>query len=146
MNLETVLITLCVTTTLVGEVKQGWKISDHYVMYTHLKVGKPRIKRTVVRSRKLHLINHDMFSNDLQLVVDRSYDVVESDLVGYYNAELVRLIDKHAPVVEKTITKRNRAKWFTEDSLELKKKVQRQERRYRCAGEVNDKEVFKYLN
>ena len=107
---------------LVGEVKQGWKISDYYVMYTNLKVQKPRIERTVVSSRKLHLINHDMFSNDLQLVVDRSYDVVELDLVDYYNAELVRLIDKHAPVVEKTITKRNRPKWFTEESLELKKK------------------------
>ena len=91
---------------IVGEVKQSWKFSDHYVMYTNLKVEKPRIETTVVRFRKLHLINYDMFSNDLQSVVDRSYDVVESDLVDYYNAELGRLIDKHAPVVEKTITKR----------------------------------------
>ena len=114
-------------------------------MHTNLKVVKPRIERTVVRSRKLHLIYHDMFSNDLQLVVDRSYDVVESDLVDYYSAELVSLIDKHAPVVEKTIIKRNRPKWFTEESVELKKKVRRQERRYRCSIEVNDKEMFKNL-
>ena len=52
----------------------------------------------MVRFRKLHLINHELFSTDLQLVVDMKFnDVVESDLVDYYNAELVRLIDKHAP-------------------------------------------------
>ena len=94
-------------------------------MCTDLNVDKPRIERTVVRFRKLHLINHDMISKDLQSVVDRSYNVVESDLVDYYNAELVRLIDIHAPLVEKTITERNRPKWFTEESLEHKKKVRR---------------------
>ena len=62
--------------------------------------------------------------------------------MDYYNAELVRLMDIHAPLVEKTITKRNRPIRFTEESLELKKKVRRQERRYRCSGEENDKEVF----
>ena len=81
-------------------------------MCTDLNVEKPGIERAVVRFRKLHLINHDMFSKDLQSVVDRSYNVVESDLVDYYNAELVRLIDIHAPLVEKTITKRNRPKWI----------------------------------
>ena len=54
-----------------GEVKQGWKILDHYVMCTDLNVEKPGIERAVVRFRKLHLINHDMFSKDLQLVADR---------------------------------------------------------------------------
>ena len=58
--------------------------------------------------------------------------------MDYYNAELVRLIDIHAPLVEKTITKRNRPKWFNEESLELKRRVRRQERRYRCSGEEND--------
>ena len=47
-----------------------------------------------------------MFSNDLQLVVDRRCDVVESDLVDYYNTELVWLIDNHAPVVEKNYYKK----------------------------------------
>ena len=31
------------------EVKQGWKISYHYVMYTNLKVDKTRIEGMVVR-------------------------------------------------------------------------------------------------
>ena len=46
--------------------------------------------------------------------------------MDYYNVELVRLIDKPALVVEKTITKRNRPKRLTEESLELKEKVRRQ--------------------
>ena len=123
---------------MLSEVKQGWKISDHYVMYTNLKVEKPRIERTVVRFRKLYEIDHDKLSDDVQLVVDRNYDVVESGLADYYNVELVRLMDKHAPVVEKSITKRNRPKWLMEETLELKKRVRRQERRYRQSGEVND--------
>ena len=41
------------STISVGEVKQGWKISDHYVMCTDLNVKKPRIGRTVVRFRKI---------------------------------------------------------------------------------------------
>ena len=99
----------------------------------------------MLRFRKLPQVDHDKLSDNLQLVVDRSYDVVESDLADYYNVELVRVIDKHAPVVEKSITKRNRPKWLTEESFELKKKVRRQERRYRCSGEVNGKEVFRRL-
>ena len=75
------------STISVSEVKQGWKISDHYVMCMDLNVEKPRIERTVVNFRKLHLINHDMFRKDLQSMVDRSYNVAESDLVDYYNAE-----------------------------------------------------------
>ena len=134
------------STISVSEVKQGWKISEHYVMCTDLNFDKPKIDRKVVKSRKLHLINQDMFSKDLQSMVDRSYNVVESNLVDYYNAELVRLMDIHAPLVEKTITKRNRSKWFNEESLELKRGVRRQERRYRCSGEKNDKEVFKKCN
>ena len=110
------------TAITVGEVKQGWKISDHYVMYTNLKVEKPLIERTVVRFRKLHLINHDMFSTDLQLVVDRSYDVVESDLVDYYNAELVQLIDKHAPVVEKLLQKGIDPNGLLRNPLNLRKR------------------------
>ena len=95
-------------------------------MCTDLNVNKPKIERTVVKHRKLHLINQDMFSKDLQSLVDSCYNVAELDLVDYYNAELVRLIDIHAPLVEKTITKRNRPKWFNEESLELKRRVRRQ--------------------
>ena len=131
------------STIRVSGVKQGWKISDHYVMHTDLNIDKPKIERTVVKFRKLHLINQDMFTKDLQLIVDRSYNVAKSDLVDYNNAELERLIDIHAPLVEKTITKRNRLKWFNEESQELKRRVRRQERRYRCSGKENDKGVFK---
>ena len=54
------------STISVGEIKQGWKILDYYLMCTDLNVEKPRIERTAVRFRQLHLINHDMFSKDLQ--------------------------------------------------------------------------------
>ena len=91
-------------------------------MYTKLKVEKPRIERMVVRFIKLHQVDNDKLSDDLQLVVDRSYDVVGSDLADYYNVELVKLINKHAPVVDKSITKRNRPKRLTEVSFVLKKK------------------------
>ena len=49
------------------------------------------------------------------------------------------------PVAEKSITKRNKSKWLSEESLELKKKGRKQERRYRCSGEMIDKEVFRNL-
>ena len=94
-------------------------------MYTKLKVEKLMIERTVVRFRELDQVVHDKLSDDLQSVIDSSYDIVVSGLADYYNIELVRLINKHAPVVEKSITKRNRPKWLTEVSLELKKKVRR---------------------
>ena len=82
---------------MLGEGKQGWEISDHYVMYTKLKTVKPRIERVVMRLQRLHQVDHDKLSDDLQLVVDRSYDVVGSGLADYYNVELERLINKHAP-------------------------------------------------
>ena len=70
-------------------------------MYTDLNINKSKIERTAVKFRKLHLINQDMFTKDLQLIVERSYNVAESDLIDYYNAELERVIDIHAPLVEK---------------------------------------------
>ena len=55
------------------------------------------------------------------------------------------LINKHAPVVEKSITKWNRSKWLPEESLKPKKKVRRHARIYRCTGEVNDKEFRRVM-
>ena len=76
---------------MLDKVKQGWEISDHYVMYTKLKVEKQRIERMVVIFRKLHQVDHDKLSDDLQSVIDRSYDVVESGFTDYYSVELVRI-------------------------------------------------------
>ena len=106
---------------MLGVVKQDWKISDHYVMYTEQKVEKPRIERMVVRFRKLHHVDHDKLSDDLQFIVDRSHDVVESGLADYYNVELVRFINKHAPVVEKSINKRNKPSGLLRNLLNLRK-------------------------
>ena len=65
---------------MLGELKQGWKISNHYVMFTNLKVEKPRLRELWPDLEKMHQVDHDKLSDDLQLVADRSYDDIESGL------------------------------------------------------------------
>ena len=67
-----------------------------------------------------------------------------SDLVTCYNSTLASSLDRHAPLITKTIPARPLVPWFNDDIKEVKKKQRRKaERRWRRTGLEADLRVYK---
>jgi hypothetical protein len=64
------------------------------------------------------------------------------DLVTCYNTTLSGLLDKHAPLKEKTITVRPRVPWFNVMVKEAKQICRKHERIWRKTGSELDRERF----
>ena len=80
--------------------------SDHFAVKCDLSVKRPNVLKQTVRFRKLRAINLKDLSNDIL-----SSDLSESTgdltcLVEKYNTVLRKLMDKHAPEVERKISLR----------------------------------------
>ena len=66
-----------------------------------------------------------------------------SDLVTCYNSTLASSLDRHAPLITKTIPARPLVPWFNEDIKEARKQRRKAERRWRRTGLEADLRVYK---
>ena len=80
------------------------------------------------------IITSDFTSDVGSAAVLTSLDKPLHELVDAYNTELISLVDKDAPLQEKTITLRPHAPWYTEELHEAK-----QERLSKRASMATDK-------
>jgi Zn-dependent M32 family carboxypeptidase len=72
-----------------------------------------------------------------------SYDL--NDLVECYNNTLKSAVDRHAPVINKTIAKRPNVPWFTNEVKSAKSDRLRAERKWRRTKLHSDFLIFKAL-
>ena len=106
-------------------------ISDHFAIHCKLNSDRPPNPKKTVSYRKLCSVNTDAFrqdilssellsmnSSDLTLLCSRDDDVISA------------IVDKHAPLVTKTITVRPNSPWYTDDIGVEKSTRQRLERRW----------------
>ena len=66
-----------------------------------------------------------------------------SDLVTCYNSTLASSLDRHAPLITKTIPARPLVPWFNDDIKEARKQRRKAERRWRRTGLEADLRVYK---
>ena len=107
---------------LLFSINAGPPFSDHLSLLCSLRVLQPPFPSKVVRFRSFKDFNLDSFLSDLcfcPVVCDPSDLEV---LIDQYNSTLSSLLDKHAPLMEKTITIRPSAPWMT-DELRIEKRV-----------------------
>ncbi|CAB4010661.1 Hypothetical predicted protein, partial [Paramuricea clavata] len=93
--------------------------------------------------RKIKDIDRELFRRDLRasrLCQNPPESIV--DLVTCYNTTLSGLLDKHAPLKEKTITVRPRVPWFNVMVKEAKRICWKHERIWRKTGSELDRERF----
>ena len=105
-------------------------LSDHFVISFDLLLRKPVREKRKTISRNIGAIDmHDFradvhnFRADVHNLLGSATQSDSTDPLGVYNTCLRQLLDRHAPLVTRTVTDRTSAPWMT---LEIKQaKVQR---------------------
>ena len=80
---------------------------------------------------------------DLQTMIRASKEIEDENLPIFYNTELSKIMDKHAPEKTKIITLRPEQKWMSEDLKNLKRKVRSIERKYKTNNKPEVKQEYK---
>ena len=116
--------------------------SDHFAVRCDLNVSRPTIRKQTVKFRKLCNINFEELRNEIL-----SSDLSETkgdlaSLVQRYDTVLCELMEKHAPEVERCISLRPHAPWYSDSIRNEKRKKRRLERKMLKSGLQIDKEIF----
>ena len=107
----------------------GNVIRDHYAITCFVTQLSPATSRKTVSYRKLKSTNVDSFRNDIQAsssLNDSSGTLDE--ITTRYVFSLNDLIDKHAPLLQRTITVRPHARWYNgqlRDAKHVKRQLER---------------------
>ena len=80
---------------------------------------------------------------DLQTMISASKEIEDENLPIFYNTELSKIMEKHAPERTKIITLRPEHKWMSEDLQNLKRKVRSIERKYKTNNKPEVKQEYK---
>ena len=99
----------------------GNVIRDHYAIICFITQPSQATTRKTVLYRKLKSINVDSFRNDIQAsssLNDSSGTLDE--ITTRYVSSLNDLVDKHAPLLQRTITVRPHTRWYNEQLIDAK--------------------------
>ena len=121
-------------------------LSDHNIVQCNLLLVKPRRPRQKITYRKYAAINNIEFITDLEqstLFTNPSDQI--TGLSRQYNSTITGLIDKHAPLITRVITIRQRTPWFSEELSEAKRQLRRAERRWRQTRLTVHRDMFTSL-
>ena len=123
-----------------------WEISDHWVTTCVISITKPKITRKECRYRKIKDLYTKEMGEDLQTMIRASKEIEDENLPIFYNTELSKIMEKHAPEKTKIITLRPEQKWMSEDLKNLKRKVRSIERKYKTNNKPEVKQEYKTQN
>ena len=120
-------------------------IADHFAVHCELHLQKPRFGKKVVKFRKLRSIDIDSFCEDLRdsVLLQKSYSHLNT-LVQQQDRTytLLYILDKHAPEIQRQITVRPSAPWYTQEVSDEKNKRRRLERKWRKSKMQSDRERY----
>ena len=106
-------------------------LSDHYAVSYTLNICQQHTGMTNIKYRNFRTVNAATFRQDIP--VFRSEDLESlsiEQLVNMYNT-LTCLVDKHAPVKERSVRLRQDTAWYNEDLRNEKRVKQQKERAWR---------------
>jgi len=113
---------------LVTHTASEYMISDHIFVHTHVNFPRPALRLSTVTYRKLKEVDHRALSADFCEMTSNLMNITDIDqLAKVYNTELRSVLDKHAPIVSKTIVERQRLPWFDSELCDLKTSRRRAE-------------------
>ena len=117
-------------------------LSDHFVISFDLLLRKPIREKRKIISRNIRAICMYDFRTNVPYLLGSATQSNSTDSLGVYNTCLRQLLDRHDPLVTRTVTDRTSAPWMT---LEIKQaKVQRRlaERTWCESGLAVHREIY----
>ncbi|PFX21499.1 Leucine-rich repeats and immunoglobulin-like domains protein 2 [Stylophora pistillata] len=120
--------------------------SDHWSVTCLLNLDKPIITRKTKTFRKIKNIDTAALPNELAALDLCSYTPDDlNDLVHCYNTTLASALDRHAPLVTRSIPVRPLVPWFNNDIKVVKKERRKAERIWRRTSLLSDLRSYKDL-
>ena len=96
-----------------------------------------------LKYRKFAAIDNNLFAHDLNnstLVTCPASDI--DSLLEQYNTGIAAVVNKHAPIIQRTIHVRARQPWRTDDLQQMRQETRRAERRWRRTRLVVHREIY----
>ncbi|GFR88589.1 ATP-dependent DNA helicase [Elysia marginata] len=113
-------------------------ISDHYVITVKTSIEKCSANKTVTIKRDIKHINLENFKEDISKCLS-SHSASSIDQLSEY---LQGVLNKHAPMEEKTISTRPIAPWMSLKAKEAKQEKRRAERQWKKSGLTVHKQIY----
>ena len=106
-------------------------MSDHSPLTFTVRSIKPASIRKKISYRKFKDIDIKAFSEDISSSRIVSTDETDPELlIDLYNSEVSKVMDKHAPIVSKTVTVRHKTPWFNDEISKAKQNRRACERKW----------------
>ena len=123
----------------------GTLINDHYAIICDLtKLKSCQVQRKSVTYRKFKDINLERFKEDIQRSsVLGNANGSANELMDRYLSGIKILLEVHAPLIQRTITPRQNAPWYTEEIRNSKRKRRSLERKWRHSKSDVDKVQYR---
>ena len=116
--------------------------SPHFVVKFNAFLARPPVARVRVRFRKIPQIDPEEFRSDIlsSKLSEPCNDL--NEYVSRYNSALSVVLDKHAPLITRSITPRPNSPWYNENLHSLKRAKHAAERKWRKSGLTVHKQIL----
>ena len=106
-------------------------ISDHSAVTSEMDVPKPAPLKKNISYRDFKRVNHESLQAVLATLVTEKNSITDlRSLVQSYNSELAHILEKHAPVINNTVSVKPKVPWFDDKLKSLKRRKHRLERKW----------------
>ena len=120
-------------------------LSDHFMITFNVEAEAVKNELKTITYRNLGLVNNQQFTEDLSDRYNCRANTMFGEEISRYNMVMKELLDKHAPLVTKTIKVVPMAPWFDEEYKQLRKKRRKAERKFKRSKLPADRERFIHL-
>ena len=117
-------------------------LSDNRTVFCSLSLKKTGRVKQQMTSRNLQWIDPTRFQTDVSQVASSLAECPDCELLEELNTSLRNVIDRHAPLVTRTVTARPSAPWITEEVKAAKCNLRKANRRWLSSGLTVHKQIF----
>ncbi|VDI82457.1 Hypothetical predicted protein [Mytilus galloprovincialis] len=121
---------------------RGNPFCDHHAIQAVLAGAKPKKISKTFTFRKWKTVDQVELSKDIVLDIPDTNPSVD-ELANQYDSELRDVVEKHAPLVTKSVLLRPNTQWYSDELLESKRNRRRAERKWRETGLEIHRQIFK---
>ncbi|CAG2202992.1 unnamed protein product [Mytilus edulis] len=121
---------------------RGNPFCDHHAIQAVLAGAKPKKISKTFTFRKWKTVDQVELSKDIVLDIPDTNPSVD-ELANQYDSELRDVVEKHAPLVTKSVLLRPNTQWYSDELRESKRNRRRAERKWRETGLEIHRQIFK---
>ena len=102
-------------------IKPGYFLSDHCFVCVEIDIAQPDVQNKILSYHKIKSIDKPSFAIELDSICKDLLWIDDlNELTAQYSCRLFSLLDKHAPVITKTLLVHPKVPWFSPTINNLK--------------------------